>query len=83
MVEVSDTAAHLQALTAAQITALPGIGVTELLSTNTHRGRQDDRRAFERHGLRRRQRQGRIARFNRAHMKSRRKARNLGGRQRL
>ena len=35
-VEVSDTAAHLQALTAAQITALPGIGVSELLSTNAN-----------------------------------------------
>ena len=35
-VEVSDTAAHLQALTAAQLTALTGIGVSELLSTNAN-----------------------------------------------
>ena len=35
-VEVSDTAAHLKALTAAQITALPGIGVSGLISNNAN-----------------------------------------------
>ena len=33
-VEVSDTAAHLKALTAAQITALPGMGVSGLFISN-------------------------------------------------
>ena len=35
-VEVADTAAHLQALTAAQIAGLPGIGVSELISNNAN-----------------------------------------------
>ena len=35
-VEVSDTATHLHALTAAQIAGLPGIGVSELYSTNAN-----------------------------------------------
>ena len=36
VVEVSDTAAHLQALTAAQIAALPGTGIDELYSSNAN-----------------------------------------------
>jgi len=35
-VTLSDTAAHLETLTAAQITALPGLGVDELYSTNAN-----------------------------------------------
>ena len=36
VIEVSDTAAHLQALTAAQIAALPGVGVDELYSPSAN-----------------------------------------------
>ncbi len=36
VVQISDTAAHLQALTVTQINALPGIGVTGLMSSNAN-----------------------------------------------